>query len=117
MRLRQYEIRQKHLSLLPAPERIIDSLLFTSFKFGETTPRGLELSVCTCRKDIATFSNTSLEHAIRTLRKLHSENIISIEGKHIIILDIDKLIARVKKYSMPQHIQEEFNYCYPNLVY
>ena len=117
MRLRQYEMRQKHLSLLPAPERIIDSLLLTAYKFGDKTERGLELSICNSRKDLASFSNTSQEQTIRTLRKLHLENIISIEGKCIIISDVDKLVAKLKKYSIKEDILEEHSYCYPNLFY
>jgi len=117
MRLRQYEMRQKHLSLLPAPERIIDSLLLTAYKFGDKTERGLELSICNSRKDLASFSNTSEEQTIRTLRKLHLENIISIEGKCIIISDVDKLVAKLKKYSIKEDILEEHSYCYPNLFY
>jgi len=117
MRLRQYEMRQKHLSLLPAPERIIDSLLLTAFKFGSKTARGLKLSLCNSRRELASFSNTSIELTIRTLRKLHSENIISITGKCITILDVNELVIRLKKYSIEEDILEEHSHCYPNLFY
>ncbi len=87
MRLRHYEIRQKHLSLLPAPERVIDALMLTAYKFGETTTQGLEISICNSRKELASFASTSLEQTIRTLSYLKSEKSISIEGKSIIIID------------------------------
>jgi len=117
MRLRHYEIRQKHLSLLPVPERIIDVLMLTAFKFGVATKRGPEISVCNSRKDFASFANTSIESTSRILRKLNLKKIISIEGKTIIILDKDKLVNRLKKHSSKENIVEEFNYCYPDLYY
>lgn len=117
VRLRHYEIRQKHLSLFPAPERIIDSLLLTAFKFGVKTKRGLEISICNSRKDLSSFANTSIEQVSRTLSYLNSEKIISIEGKSIIIIDKNNLINRIKSYGSLQNDSEEFYFCYPDLYY
>ena len=92
MKLRHHEMRQKHLSIFPATERIIDALLLTAYKFGKTTNQGIEMSIGTSRKDIAAFANTSSEKAIRTLSLLKSKKYIAIEGKNIIIKDKKNLI-------------------------
>jgi CRP-like cAMP-binding protein len=84
-KLHQHEIRQKHLALFSARERIIDALLTITNIFGKTINRGIEISVGTTRKDIANFANTSTEFAIRALSDLKSKKYILLKGKKIII--------------------------------
>ena len=115
--LRHYEMRQQHLSLFPASERVIDALLLTAYKFGKKTSQGLELSICTSRKEIASFANTTKEKVIRTLSNLRVKKYISIEGKKIIIKDKGALVDKLKKYCCTNNLPEEFNLCYPNFFY
>ena len=117
MRLRHYEIRQKHLSLFPASERVIDALLLTAYRFGVPIGEEIQFSTCTSRKDLAEFANTSVEQSIRTLSYLKEKNYISINGKSIIIRKKEKLIAGLKKYANSENLKEEFNFCYPELFY
>ena len=117
MKLRHYEMRHKHLSLFPARERIIDALLLTAYKFGKSTDEGLEISVCTSRKEIASFANTSTEKAIRTLSLLRSEKHIVIQGKKIIIQDPNFLINQLTQYLYNTDEPTNVNLGYPNLFY
>ena len=99
LRLRHYEIRQKHLSLFPARERTIDALLLTAFKFGENSEQEMQVSICTSRKELAEFGNTSVEQTIRTLGALKKEEYISVHGKTIVIHKPMELISLLKNYS------------------
>jgi len=99
-KVRNYEVRQKHLSLLSATERVIDSLLLISSKFGVKTTEGILIEQCTSRKDIASFSSVSLENTIRTLSKLQKMNYIDIGPKIIVIKDETALINLLKKSSL-----------------
>jgi CRP/FNR family transcriptional regulator len=99
-KIRIYEVRQKHLSLLSATERIIDSLLMIASKFGEKTTEGILLEDCISRKDISSFSGVSLENTIRTLSKLQKLKFIEIGPKVIIIKNELELIEIIKKASL-----------------
>lgn len=99
-KVRNYEIRQKHLSLLSATERIIDALLMISKKFGVKTTEGILLEYCISRKDIASFSSVSLENTIRTLSKLQKMNFIDIGPKVIVIKNKVALVNLLKKSSL-----------------
>ncbi len=100
VKVRNYEIRQKHLSLLSATERIIDALLLISNKFGKKTTEGILIEHCISRKDIASFSSVSLENTIRTLSKLQKMNFIDIEPKVIFIKNKPALVNLLKKSSL-----------------
>ena len=117
LKLRHYEVRQKHLSLLPASERVIDALLLTAYKFGVTTDQGIEISSGTSRKDLASFANTSAEKAIRTLSYLKSKKHIEINGKKIVIKNKDGLINLLNKQLRNGEESTDLNIFYPNLFY
>jgi CRP/FNR family transcriptional regulator, anaerobic regulatory protein len=117
--LRHYEIRQKHKSLFPASERVIDTILLIAFKFGKETCEGIEISTCTARKDIASFSNTSLEKTIRTLSYLKSKDMIDVNNTVILIKNKDELINKLKLYCCKDDIgkKNRKNSCYPEMYY
>jgi len=114
---RNYEIRQKHLSLFPATERIIDSLLLIASKFGIKTSNGIFIEHCTSRKDISSFASVSEANAIRTLRKLQEKEYITIAPKLIIIINKEALINQLRKYCCPNKITSTLNNCYVNSFY
>lgn len=118
-KLRHYEIRQKHKSLFPASERIIDVLLLISYKCGKVSRKGIEISTCTARKDIASFSNTSPEKTIRTLSYLKSKNLIDVDNTVILIKNKDELINKLKPFCCKDNIGEKNwkNSCYPEMYY
>jgi len=117
LKLRHYEVRQKHLSLLPASERVIDALLLTAYKFGVTSDQGIEISSGTSRKDLASFANTSAEKAIRTLSYLKSIRHIEICGKKIVIKNKDGLINLLSKQLENVEESTDLKVFYPNLFY
>ena len=118
MKLRFQEIRQKHLSLFSAEDRIIDALLLTAYKFGEKNSQGLELSIGAARKDIASLANTSTEKVIRTLSTLNKQKLIVKKGRRdLIIKDEKKLLDHLTKYfKLPEGLNEN-DYTYPILFY
>jgi CRP-like cAMP-binding protein len=113
-KLCHYKIRQKHLTLFPATERIIDALLLIAYKFGETTNRGIEIYVGTARKDIANYANTSAEFAIRALSDLNSKNYITLTGKMIIINKKEILIDKLKQVCNKNNLSNGLGYSYPD---
>ncbi|RLD29347.1 MAG: hypothetical protein DRI75_03755 [Bacteroidetes bacterium] len=116
-KLSHYKIRQKHLTLFSASERVIDALLLIAYKFGETTNQGIEISVGTARKDIANFANTSVEFAIRALSELNSKNHITLKGKIIIINEKEILIDQLKQVFTKNKLPEDLGYSYPDFFY
>jgi CRP/FNR family transcriptional regulator, anaerobic regulatory protein len=116
-KLSHYKIRQKHLTLFPAKERVIDALLLIAYKFGETTNRGIEISVGTARKDIASYANTSVEFAIRALSDLNSKNHITLDGKMIIINEKEILLDQLKQICNKNNMPNDLGYNYPDFFY
>jgi len=114
---RNYEIRQKHLSLFPATERIIDSLLLIASKFGMKNSNGVFIEHCTSRKDISSFAGVSEANTIRTLRKLQDKEYITIASKLITIINKEALINQLKKYCCPNNLTSTLNTCYVNSFY
>ncbi len=67
--------------------RIAEILLYLSRTIYESETFTLNLS----RQEFAEFVGCSKENVINTLRKFHNEGIIEVAGKHIIIIDSEKL--------------------------
>lgn len=67
--------------------RIADILLYLTTEVFHDTNFILSLT----RKELAEFAGCSTENVIMTLSKWQNENVIKTEGKHISILDIEKL--------------------------
>jgi CRP-like cAMP-binding protein len=82
---RTVSLTQKHIR-----GRLAESLLVLKDTYGYETD-GKTIGVCLSREDIANLSNMTTSNAIRTLSNLASEDIISIEGRKIMILDCNKL--------------------------
>jgi CRP/FNR family transcriptional regulator, polysaccharide utilization system transcription regulator len=82
---RTVSLTQKHIR-----GRLAESLLVLRDTYGYETD-GKTISVYLSREDIANLSNMTTSNAIRTLSNLASEDIISIEGRKIMILDPNRL--------------------------
>lgn len=82
---RTVNLTQKHIR-----GRLSESLLFLLDTYGFEQD-GQTLKVYLSREDIANLSNMTTSNAIRTLSTFASENIISLEGRKIKILDLHKL--------------------------
>jgi CRP-like cAMP-binding protein len=67
--------------------RIADILLYLSAEVYHN----IKLNLALTRKEIAEFAGCSTENVIMTLSKWQTEGVITVEGKHIEIIDIEKL--------------------------
>jgi CRP-like cAMP-binding protein len=112
-KVRHYEIRQKHLSLFPATEKIIDSLLLIADKFGTKTSKNIVIRHCVSRRDISSFSGVSLENTIRTLSKLQKNKLITIAPGIITIENKSTLTALLQSHCCPSFHHQK-GYCYIN---
>ncbi|MGD0582475.1 MAG: Crp/Fnr family transcriptional regulator [Bacteroidales bacterium] len=82
---RTLSLTQKHIR-----GRLAESLLLLRDTYGYETD-GRTINVYLSREDIANLSNMTTSNAIRTLSNLVSEDIITIDGRKIMILDCGRL--------------------------
>jgi CRP/FNR family transcriptional regulator, polysaccharide utilization system transcription regulator len=82
---RTVTLTQKHIR-----GRLAESLLFLKDTYGLEKDEKT-IKVYLSREDIANLSNMTTSNAIRTLSAFSGENVISIDGRKIKILDIVKL--------------------------
>lgn len=83
--LRTLELTQKHIR-----GRLAGSLIFLIDKYGMEAD-GKTLNICLSREDLASLSNMTTSNAIRTLASFADEEIISVDGRKIKVLDASKL--------------------------
>jgi CRP/FNR family transcriptional regulator, polysaccharide utilization system transcription regulator len=69
--------------------RVAESLIYLSEFYG-----GLKFTLPITRKDLGSLSGISEENTVRLLTELKNENIISIEGKQLEILDM-RLLSKL----------------------
>lgn len=67
--------------------RIADILIYLSTEVYHDTKFQLNLT----RKELSEFAGCSPENVIMTLSKWQSESLVSIEGKNVVITDVEKL--------------------------
>lgn len=82
---RTVSLTQKHIR-----GRLAESLLVLRDTYGFETD-GMTIRAYLSREDIANLSNMTTSNAIRTLSTFASEEVISIEGRKIKILDTSRL--------------------------
>jgi len=78
---RMVSLTQKHIR-----GRLAEALMLLREKYGVESD-GVTLKVFLSREDIASLANMTSSNAIRTLSTLANENVISIDGRKIKILD------------------------------
>lgn len=78
-------LTQKHIR-----GRLAEALLRLKEKYGMEEDK-MTLSISLSREDLANLSNMNTSNAIRTLSAFATENLIAIDGKHIKILEEEKL--------------------------
>jgi CRP-like cAMP-binding protein len=82
--------KMTYFTLRPVNERIALTLLILAYKFQSTSKS--EKSIVFSKSDIASFAGTIIETLSRQLRILIENNIITTDGRKIIITDLKKLI-------------------------
>lgn len=83
--MRTVNLTQKHIR-----GRLADAIIFLKDKYGFLSD-GQTINVAISREDLASLSNMTTSNAIRTLTTLANEEIISVEGRHIKLLNREKL--------------------------
>lgn len=78
-------LTQKHIR-----GRLAEALLRLKAKYGMEDDN-MTLSISLSREDLANLSNMTTSNAIRTLSAFATEKLIDIDGRHIKLLDEDKL--------------------------
>lgn len=88
---RVVNLTQKHIR-----GRLAESLLFLKENYGLEND-GATIGIYLSREDLANLSNMTTSNAIRTLSIFENERIISLDGRKIKIIDVDKLhkISRI----------------------
>jgi CRP-like cAMP-binding protein len=82
---RTVTLTQKHIR-----GRLAESLIFLKDTYG-CEPDGQTLKIYLSREDIANLSSMTTSNAIRTLSSFAQEKVISLDGRRIKIVDLDKL--------------------------
>jgi len=88
---------EEKIMQIPVKNRMARAILNNYKVFGGSKKDPLKLSYTLSRKDYASKAGTTYETVIRVLSDLNKEKIISIEGKSIRILSLEKLTQLSKK--------------------
>ena len=94
--LNKSEVKVKSLSQMTVRERVIDSLLYISRKFGHTN--GF-LNLPLSRREYADYAGTTEEQVIRIFSALKKEELIVAKGKRIGILDVSLLKREISEHN------------------
>lgn len=92
-KLRELTENLGSLAVQTVEKRLARFLNKMSDEIGKETSEGLVLMLPLTRRDLAEIIGTSFEVVERSLKKMREEGIISVEGKKIVILDMDRLIG------------------------
>ncbi|WP_235318264.1 Crp/Fnr family transcriptional regulator [Polaribacter sp. Hel1_85] len=94
--LNRSESKVKSISQMTVRERVIDTLLYISRKFGDLN--GF-LNLPLSRKEYADYAGTTEEQVIRVFSMLKKEELISAKGKKIGIPDIQVLKNEISEHN------------------
>ena len=94
----------RHLKPLPSAqktvrERLAEVLLLLEQKLG-TDPEGF-IKISLTREEIANLVGTATESAIRLISEFKQDELISVDGRNIRILNHDKLKIGTRIYLVP----------------
>jgi CRP/FNR family transcriptional regulator len=87
--LKESERRMRNLAHMPVKGRVSNSLLLIRDKFGTNTDGFIDITLN--RQDLASYTGTTYETVFRIMNELIQENVVSVSGKDIKILDEKKL--------------------------
>ena len=83
------ERKMRNLAHMPVKGRVAQSLLTLKERFGITADGVIDIMLS--RQDLASFAGTTYETVFRIMNELTQENIISVNGKNIVITNPEKL--------------------------
>jgi CRP/FNR family transcriptional regulator len=84
------ERKMRNLAHMTVKGRVAQALLTLKEKFGVTEEGFVDIVLS--RQDLASFAGTTYETVFRVMTEFMEENVITISGKSIKIVDQDKLI-------------------------
>lgn len=93
--LQESERKMRNLAHMQVKGRIAQALMALREKFGTTTNGFIDVSLS--RQDLASFAGTTYETVFRIINEFMEEQLIRTEGKHIAILDADKLLELTRE--------------------
>lgn len=96
--LKKAEIQLTHLAQKPVRERVAEALLLIKETYG-LQDDGQTIDASFSREDIANIVGTATETTIRLLSEFNKDGIISLQGKKILIIDIDKLVKTANVFD------------------
>lgn len=92
--LQESERKMRNLAHMQVKGRIAQALLALRDKFGVTAEGFIDVSLS--RQDLASFAGTTYETVFRIINEFTEEQLILTEGKHIAILEGDRLLDLTK---------------------
>jgi CRP-like cAMP-binding protein len=93
--LKESEKRMRNLAHMPVIGRIATSLLGLQEKFGMDEAGNIKMELS--RQDFASYAGTTYETVFRLLNELAAANTIRVNGKHIQVIDEEKLRGFMKE--------------------
>jgi len=87
LRLRRFTVQIEHLSLKEVPGRLAAHLLMLSIDQGDTNIINLKIS----KTLLSNLLGTIPETLSRILTRMAGQNLIEVQGRKIILLDMDRL--------------------------
>lgn len=90
--LKESEKKIIHITQKPVIERISEALLLLREKFKYSAD-GKTLDISLTRREIGDIAGVTTETTIRTLSDLKKQNVIHLNGKHIEITNLPKLVT------------------------
>lgn len=86
----------EELSFTTVRHRLASYLLRLAQKEGKTTAAGTQVLLPVSNQELASFIGTVRELVSRNLSRFQSEGLIRLEGRAVIILDLDKLQSELQ---------------------
>jgi len=94
--LNSSESKVKSISQMTVRERVIDTLLYVSRKFGDL--KGF-INLTLSRREYADYAGTTEQQVIRVFSALKKEGLINAQGKKIGIVDVDVLRREINEHN------------------
>lgn len=79
------------LAVKPVRARIAGLLLEMATGYGEASESTVRLGNILSRQEIASLAGTAIETAVRAIQSLRKDNLVALNGREIVILDLDGL--------------------------
>jgi len=98
MDLKKAEQQITYLAQKPVRERVAEALLFIKETYG-LEEDGMTIAASFTREDIANIVGTAIETTIRLLSEFNKDEIIKLNGKKIMIINMDKLVKTANLFD------------------